>query len=586
MNISLFEDAYLRRIETIMQPDEINLTVVNALRFVMQNVFANITNALVITISSDKGPIQFWLHDIMAKLFVTSGFMAIQLVVLDNKTNRIDLPGKRYCNVIMIDSFKNLEKTSIAKYNRNFDSLEYYFIFLQTLDEFIPMEMENIFKYCFNNFWLHCNVMVQYNNGEVLIYTYFPFKDQQCFQTQPEIINKFNGERFLNAVMFPDKLKNLHMCSLKLTTWIVPPFVMNRTNGFIPNRKISGFEIFIMIAISREMNFTLDINVISIDTYQQNRTPESVPMKMLKNLETNMTVGYFRRTAKRDKIATSSYVTYYLPLVAVILRKQSKYESLSIFTFPFDSITWTLTLIFYGLIIILNNLNVDRRRVNNFQIYEILMGMSVKSVPKVSSKRIHFMTALLSSFFLRSVYQSLLFYLFRTHFYKSPPRSLEDLVAEGYKAVCNEMSLNFIANVPQVQDKSLPIITIYSANEMYPLYYLELFRDQNYAAISNYDFALYYAYQLLSVGDVLQVLPINVNDQQIGFYLAKHSYLVDRFNRYILRFQQAGLLLKWKEWSNFEYQISKQKDAATSKETVLMNNKHSVVLKDNGNLNK
>lgn len=281
MNISVFQNAYLRRIETIVQPEEINILVVNALRYVMENVFDNIANAFVITISSDKGPIQFWLHDIMSKLFATFGFMAVQLVVLDYKENHVNLPGKRYCNLIMVDSFKNLEKTSIADYNRDSDSLEYYFIFLQAYDKDIPKEMDRIFKYCFDNFWIHCNVMIQNEKGEVLVYTYFPFKNGECFQTKGEIINQFIGNRFVNDIMFPDKLQNLHECPLKLTTWIVPPFVMNRTNSFIPSRKVSGFEIFIMVAISRDMNFTLDIDVISIDTYNQNKTPETLPMKMV-----------------------------------------------------------------------------------------------------------------------------------------------------------------------------------------------------------------------------------------------------------------------------------------------------------------
>lgn len=284
-------------------------------------------------------------------------------------------------------------------------------------------------------------------------------------------------------------------------------------------------------------------------------------------------MGYFRRTAIRDRIATSTYVTYYLSLVAVILRKQSKYESLGIFTFPFDNTTWGLIILLYCIIILLNNLNTERIKVNNFHIYEVLIGMSVHKVPKASTKRITFLTALLSSFFIRSVYQSLLFFLFRTHFYKAPPDSIDGLMTDGYQVVGTEMSLQFVGNIPQIQDKSLHVNVIYSPNEMHPLYYLELHRDENYAAISIIDFAVYYAKEILPAGEMLQILPINVNDQQIGYYLAKHSYLVERFNSYILWFQQAGLLLKWKEWTTFEHQVIKRRDTSfTSYETMFMVN--------------
>ncbi|KAI8124051.1 hypothetical protein CVS40_5203 [Lucilia cuprina] len=134
MNASAFQDAYLRRIETIIQPEEINILVANALRFIVQNVFAKMANTFVITLSSAEGPVEFWLNDLMSKLFISWSFMALQLIVLDDKIERLDVLGKRYCNLILIDSYKSLEKANIATYNKNSDGLEYIFIFLQISD--------------------------------------------------------------------------------------------------------------------------------------------------------------------------------------------------------------------------------------------------------------------------------------------------------------------------------------------------------------------------------------------------------------------------------------------------------------------
>ncbi|KAM7347261.1 uncharacterized protein ACRADG_006883 [Cochliomyia hominivorax] len=571
MNISLFRDAHLQRIGAHIQAEEINILVANALKVVIQNVFANIANAFVITLSIAQGPEKFWFNDILSRLFASSAFMTVQLVVQDHNMKRIEVPGKRYCNMIMIDSFKSLQRTYIADNNKNFDNLEYYFIFLQTTDQFIPTELNLIMRYCLDNYWLHCNVMIQNAKGEVLIYTYFPFKEGNCFQTEPQLINQFKGDRFVNEVMFPDKLQNLNKCRLKLTTWEVPPFVINGSNPHYPTRKYSGFEITIMVAISREMNFTLDMEMINIDTYHLNKIPASEPLKMLQNRETNITLGYFRRTAERDKIATPSYVTYYLPLVAVILRKENSFESVGIFTFPFDKITWLLILAVYGLIVLLNTFNVRKRRVQNFQIFEVLIGMSLKILPKSSSKRIRFLTLILSSFILRTVYQSLLFHLFRTHFYKAPPVSIESLLANNYKAISTEMSFDFIRHVPQISDKSLPLILIQSSNELFPFVYIEINENENYAAISVEDFAIYYSIFILTYGHVLQILPINVNYQQICIYFVKHSYLVERFNNYILHFQQAGLLEKWKEWTLLGQQVDNKKSSTTYENALMVN---------------
>ncbi|XP_065365324.1 uncharacterized protein LOC135958347 [Calliphora vicina] len=570
MNVSAFQDAYLRRIETIIQPEEINSNVANALRFVVQHVFANITNAFVITISSDKGPIEFWLHDLMGKLFLTWSFIAVQLVVLDHKTERLVVPGERYCNLIMIDSYESLEKADLAEYNRNSDGLEYYFIFLQIPDNVAVNEMQRIFKYCFDNYWIHCNIMVQNLYGELLIYTYFPFVEHNCFQTEPTLINQFKSGRFVNNIMFPDKLRDFQRCPLKLSTWETPPFVINATNKKYPNISVSGFEIVTMIAISQHMNFSLDIDWISSDTYHKNKTNEPGPLTKLKRLQTNITMGYFRRTAGTDKIATPTYVTYYIPIAAINIRKQVQHISMSILTFPFDKTTWILMITFYGLLAGINCFKNRRIKVPSFQIFEIIIGMPTTKVPRRSSKRIHFTTVLLSSFILRSIYESLLFLLFRTNFYQAAPITLNALVTAGYKAVSTELTKEFLLYVPEIEDKSLPLITINTTDEIYPLSYMDRYRNESLVAMSIVEFAIRYVREQMTVGEALQILAINVKDQQIGFYLSKHSYLSRRFDYYILHFHQAGLLNKWREWTNLYYQVTTKRSSTVYEDALMI----------------
>ncbi|KAM7348575.1 uncharacterized protein ACRADG_007849 [Cochliomyia hominivorax] len=553
MNVSVFQHAYLGRIDTIFQPEEFNLHVANALRFMVQNVFANLTNSFVITISSNKGPIELWLHDLMSKLFVTWSFMKMQLVVMDHKTQQLHVPGKRYCNLILIDSYASLKKSNIAEYNQKSDGLEYYFIFLQIPDNMAFKEMKRIFKYCFDNYWINCNVMVQNSKGEVLIYSYFPFKENNCFQTQPQLINQFRNGRFVSDVMFPDKLRNLQKCPLILSTWENPPFVIKASNEKYPNISVSGFEILTMIAISQYMNFTLSIDWISADTFHNN-----TPLTKLKNFETNITMGYFRRTADRDKLATPTYVTYYIPISAVIFRKQVSHISMDILTFPFDKITWILLIVSYGLLAKIDYYCKNDIKLDIFQICKIFIGVPTPQTPKKPSTRIRYTSILLTSFILRSIYQSLLFLLFRTNFYQPPPLTLNDLVAANYQAVTTELTKEFLLHVPQIEDKSLPIISNNTIDELWPLGYMDRNRNESLVAMSVVEFVIRYVREYMSPGEALQILPMKVKDQQIGFYLSKHSYLSDRFDYFILHFHQAGLLNKWREWTNIRYKAVKK----------------------------
>lgn len=269
MNETTFPNANAaHKIETttIIQPEILNILVINALRFLIENVFVNITNTFVITISANEDQEEFRLSDIMSKLLTSGAFMALNLVVLDRNHERTYLPGKRYCNMIMVDSFESLENTNIAEYNSFYDSIEYYFIFLQITGDRLFLEMEKILRYCLDNYWLHCNVMIETIEGDVNIYTYFPFQDGKCFQTHAILINQFLGDRFVNTIMFPDKLQNFHSCPVKLNTWETPPFIICQPNCTHTNYKIAGFEMMMMDALSRNMNFTIDVELLQITT--------------------------------------------------------------------------------------------------------------------------------------------------------------------------------------------------------------------------------------------------------------------------------------------------------------------------------
>ncbi|KAM7348209.1 uncharacterized protein ACRADG_007625 [Cochliomyia hominivorax] len=569
MNVSEYQDVQLQRMYSFTQPEEIHLLIANALRFVIEHFFVNNSNAFLFAIAAGNRFIEFWLHDIMKKTFATWGFMTVQLVAQNSQTERFEVTENYYCNMILIDSYKSLEKANLKEYNKNYDTFEYYFIFLHAPDEIAHKDMELIFRYCFNNYWLHCNVMMLRTNGEILVYTYFPFKENHCFQTQPEIINEYKNNRFVNEEIFPDKLSNLHGCPMKVTTWNSPPFVMNRPNKRYPNLKVTGFEMIIVNALSQTMNFTIDIEWIQ---FYRNQSPDANLLKKLENRETNITLGFFRLTAERDKIATPTFVTYYVPLKPLILRKLASHELMGILTFPFDKTTWILMILIYTIIGIINVIQTKQIKGGIFQTFEIIIGVTVKDVPEKISSRLRFMTTILSSFIFRSIYQSLLFFLFRTNFYQAPPVTLDDLAAEGYQFVATELTMQFLLYVPHIENKTIPSIVTNSSSEMSPMRYVEFHRNKTLVAVSIIEFALRYVREELTFGTALRVLPIPIKDQQIGLYLAKHSYLIDRFNDYILRLHQSGLLNKWREWANLDYQVTRKRGSPTTYRSVLMIN--------------
>lgn len=281
-------------------------------------------------------------------------------------------------------------------------------------------------------------------------------------------------------------------------------------------------------------------------------------------------MGYFRRTAVRDKMATPSPVTYNIPIIGILLRKPKQDIALGMIAYPFDDTTWIIMLIVYAIIGILNCFVMSQGKGGGIlSVFEVIIGGSVKNVPKPNAKRISFLTLVLSSFIFRSFYQSLLFFLFRTNYYQTTPTTLEGLAANGYKAVATALTMQFLHHVPEIEDKSLPTVVIDTTDEMIPLRYLYDNRNESLVTMSIEEFALRYVREDLPSGNALLVLSMSVKDQQIGFYLLKHSYLSESFNNYIGHFHQAGLLVKWREWTTSEYQVS-QGRASTANPDALM----------------
>lgn len=273
MNITTLQETYLWRNGVPVQTEGILLLVANALQYVIQNTFANQTNTFVLTMSTTNKDVEFWFNEVLKRLFSFSGFITLQLMVLNEKSKNLEPKNNFCCHMILVDSFKSLKRTNIARFTQDSNKLEYYFIFLQTYDELLDGEMELIFRYCYDNYWLHCNVMVQSRNERILLYSYFPFKKNNCFRTEAEIINEFKENHFVVKKIFPYKLDNMHGCPLKITTCDTPPFVTNGTSKKYPEQQATGFEMIVLSVISKTMNFSMDLDWVSLN---KNRSPEAV----------------------------------------------------------------------------------------------------------------------------------------------------------------------------------------------------------------------------------------------------------------------------------------------------------------------
>ena len=118
--------------------------------------------------------------------------------------------------------------------------------------------MKKIFNYCWQHYLINCIIEVQKANGQVLIYTYYPFTPKFCDHVEVVLINEFNGTSLVHDELFPKKLKNFYGCPIKAALYDSPPFLYVKREG--KNASITGgIEGKILLELAKKLNFSVDI---------------------------------------------------------------------------------------------------------------------------------------------------------------------------------------------------------------------------------------------------------------------------------------------------------------------------------------
>lgn len=109
MNLSALYDNYHQRSLSIKQDDNINIFVSNAILLIIEKVFKELASTYVVMTSSRIPAIEYWFQDIMEQVSTVVLSMSVQMLLTNmRKQKKIHLQGKKYCNLIMVDSYQSL----------------------------------------------------------------------------------------------------------------------------------------------------------------------------------------------------------------------------------------------------------------------------------------------------------------------------------------------------------------------------------------------------------------------------------------------------------------------------------------------
>lgn len=181
------------------------------------------------------------------------------------------------------------------------------------------------------------------DGATVDIYTYFPFTKNYCEEVHPQIYNKFNlktGFEHRDLPHFPNKVKNLHNCSLKVSTLEVPPFNLCRLK---PSGEWSawGLEGIFMTVMSHEISAILNRTFTHKRIWGNSSAQNAVDraLEMVENGKVNMSIGFMTSSRQQQSKMAATY-SYYTTNLVWVIGAGKPLTAIQIFSKPFQRAVW------------------------------------------------------------------------------------------------------------------------------------------------------------------------------------------------------------------------------------------------------
>lgn len=428
-----------------------------------------------------------------------------------------------------------------------YDYTGFYLIVLTKSQEGFLENIQKMFKNLFSLYVTNAIVVVPNsdNLSEISLYNFFPFQKYGCGRVKPILWNKFiNGKFLFKREFFPNKLKNMYGCPVKVVTFATPPYMILEKSSN-NSMEILGIEGILLRVLSSRMNFTIILSqpedgqrwgVTGVDG------PQSGAIKVMNDGLANLTLGCFGLTNNRVKYMSMSFPYFQTPLLFIVPPGRP-YTSIEKFLQPMDQWIWYCLgaeLFIGGFVIILLKYTKKRirhfiigrnNRIPIFNMFAIFSGNSSNYLPKRNFSRTILMIWILSSLIIRAAYQDSLFHFMQKQTSVNKHYTLASLIKENFTFHVPESSVKYFDELKEIQ-KRLRIIQPDDVAD----------RFLKKATLSTMGHVAYKnklsKQTLLTTDDYIFVL-------SLAIFVRKSSYLLHTINNEIQLFLANGLMDRW-----------------------------------------
>jgi hypothetical protein len=404
----------------------------------------------------------FHSHKIVSLIFSESSKNFVLLDFIDELLTQISKPPKhlfqlessiflstvnsarKRCSIIVINSFDDFLAINQIITPKNFKPNGQFLIVLIGSE---IVNLEEMFKLLWEKQIYNVNIMFEDKSSDrISVKTFMPFSNKICNNTKPVLINEFINGKFVSQNFFPDKMKNLRKCVIKISlTNSFPPFVIMKSfNNTNSNYSLKGLDSHLLNGLSEALNFTINFAFIGAAGYLHANGSSKGPFKLLLDNEAEMCAGGWIFTATRLKFFDFTTV-YYEGVINFVVPPGRDFTSIEKLIYPFKFEPWICILVVFivGIFVILI-VNRQSKIVQQFvfgndvknpllNMFYGFIGGSQKILPKFNFARFILMSFLLYSIVIRTLYQGSVYNLLKSDKRHESAQTIDEMIKRDYK---------------------------------------------------------------------------------------------------------------------------------------------------------
>lgn len=425
-----------------------------AVKTIVEDVYTKETNTVNIFSKSSSNNFNDFKNELLAQTSRVS--------FRQESSSRIaeEMNQRKRCNIFVIDSFEDFAEI-YKRISSNIFYFNGFFLFVLTNGE-IP-EIEEIFRLLWKIF-IH-NAVVVHGKDEISIKTFLPFTSKSCNDVTPIVINQFkDGKLTTGEDLFPDKMKNLHECPIRLSVADNnEPYVFAKLlkNG---SYDLGGRDIYVISAMAKKMNFRINYTYIGVEgIFVENVTASGV-LKMLLDNEADLSISDWWLNTYRLKFLDGSK-PYLISQIILMIPPGREFTTFEKLIYPFSLKLWILILTcsVFGCVVIL----IIKRHssvVQNFVFgddvkYPILnmfigfIGGTQHLLPKRNFARFLLIMLLIYSLVIRTLYQGSYYQLLQSNKHQKEVQSIDEMISKDFKFYVHDVMAHIFTGTQALKNR-------------------------------------------------------------------------------------------------------------------------------------